>query len=451
MAVWSVVSTKDLPGFRLDPEYYTPHNLRCEKAVKQFKGGWLPLAEMADIITDGDHLARDFQEDGVLFLTSEHFGEFSIDYNSDLFIAPAYEETLARARSEAWAIYLTKTGAHYGKAAVCPPGCPKFNVSADVAKIRLKPGFDPCFVACYLNSVLGFTLVRRESTGATRDRIVLENLRSLIVPVPPKSDRFKGLVQSLWAKQTAGVQALAAAEALLVSALGLDTLDLTPARSYSRPITDLLAARRFGAEYFMPCKQRILDALRASPHKTIAHHAPGIREMWNPAEARKGEVVRNFDITAALEPILDDATEPTDAADIASTKKRFQAGDVLISRLRSYLKEIAVARVPDAPPCVGSSEFIVLRPTGQGLSAETLLIYLRSPLIQTILKWSQDGSAHPRFDEDDLLALPVPDRLLKVAPKIDAKVRAAFAARREAAGLLAKAKATIEAMIGGEA
>lgn len=199
----------------------------------------------------------------------------------------------------------------------------------------------------------------------------------------------------------------------------------------------------------MPCKQRVLDAVRAMPHKTIAHHAPNVRDMWDPKTAGKGETLRNFDLTEALEPFLDDLTEPQPVEEMLSAKKRFRSGDVVISRLRSYLKEIAVVRTSNEPASVGSSEFIVLRPTGKGLSAETLMVYLRCPLVQTILKWSQDGSAHPRFTEEDLVALPVPDKLMKVQKEIDGLVNDAITARREAARLLEQAKRTVEDLIAG--
>ncbi len=235
-----------------------------------------------------------------------------------------------------------------------------------------------------------------------------------------------------------------------MEALGLDHLDLTSQKCYTRRFSDLQAGNRFGAEYYMPCKKRALDALAKLPHRTIGDHAPSIRELWDPARARNAEVVRNFDVTDALEPFLDDA-EPQMADEIGSTKKRLQAGDVVISRLRSYLKEIAVVRTSDSPLTVGSSEFIVLRPAGDGLSAETLMVFLRCPLVQTILKWSQDGSNHPRFTAEDLLAIPVPDAVCRVQRKIDALVRDAMEARSQSAQLLNEAKETVEDTIAREA
>ena len=78
-----------------------------------------------------------------------------------------------------------------------------------------------------------------------------------------------------------------------------------------------------------------------------------------------------------------------------------------------------------------------------------MLVYLRSLPVQTILKWSQDGSQHPRFNEDDLLAIPVPDAILRIAPTVDALVNEALTARAKAARLLEEAKAEVERLVLG--
>jgi restriction endonuclease S subunit len=170
--------------------------------------------------------------------------------------------------------------------------------------------------------------------------------------------------------------------------------------------------------------------------------------LWDPAQAAKAEKVRNYDLNHALEPFLDDV-DAQPVTEIGSTKKRMQNGDVVISRLRSYLKEIAVVRTSDTVPTLGSSEFIVLRPKSKAISAETLMVYLRCPLVQTVLKWSQDGSNHPRFNADDLLAIPVPDAVLQSQSKIDALVKKSREQRSESLKLLALAKQTVEDMITG--
>jgi type I restriction enzyme, S subunit len=128
-------------------------------------------------------------------------------------------------------------------------------------------------------------------------------------------------------------------------------------------------------------------------------------------------------------------------------KKVFRHGDVAISRLRAYLKEIAVVHTGDDVPSVGSSEFIVLRSKDKAISPETLMVFPRSTPVQTILKWCQDGSQHPRFSEDDLLSIPVPDVVAKASPEITKLVKDGFAAHHRARKLLDAAKRAVEIAI----
>ena len=128
-------------------------------------------------------------------------------------------------------------------------------------------------------------------------------------------------------------------------------------------------------------------------------------------------------------------------------KKVFRDGDVAVSRLRAYLKEIAVVRAGDRMPSVGSSEFIVLRPKNQQISPEALMVFLRSAPAQTILKWCQDGSQHPRFSEADLLSIPVPDAVAAASAEVTRIVQQGFAARHRARQLLEAAKRAVEIAI----
>ena len=114
------------------------------------------------------------------------------------------------------------------------------------------------------------------------------------------------------------------------------------------------------------------------------------------------------------------------------------------------MREIALVRTTPDVLAVGSSEFIVLRQCEDGINGitpETLLIFLRSLPVQTILKWSQDGSQHPRFNEAALLAIPVPDTVERISPWVDTLVHEAMTARAEAAGMLEKAKAEVERLV----
>lgn len=130
------------------------------------------------------------------------------------------------------------------------------------------------------------------------------------------------------------------------------------------------------------------------------------------------------------------AKEIVKASAIGSTKKVFRAGDVIVSRLRPYLRQIAWLDVqlfdcpgPENLRVLGSTEFYVLRPN-DGRSVAFLVPYLLSDDVQRILSASQEGGHHPRFPEKALLDLVVPEKILKEREELSAKVELAITAAR---------------------
>jgi hypothetical protein len=447
MAVWSEVKISNLtPDVRWDAEHYKPEYLAQSAAMAARTTK--PLREVA-LVSDGNHLsiAEDFGDEGVRYLRGQDLRDFFISDADPIYIPERLYITLNRSHMHAGDVLVGVVGT-IGSVGLVTDRHGKLTGNCKLAIVRAK-SLPPEYIAAYLASRIGQNEIQRRVRGAVQMGLILPDLKEVPVVLPTEWQRDK-VVKAVKGAQAARKRAsdtVTAAETLLLSSLGLDHVDRTPSRSYSRSFKDLTAGHRFGAEYYMPCKQRALDALTKEPHKTLRDHASSIRDLWQPEKATKGAIVRNFDLGDALEPFLDDTVAPTPAVEVGSTKRLFKAGDVVVSRLRSYLREIAVVRTTNGIPCVGSSEFIVLRPTGKGLSAETILVYLRCPLVQTILKWSQDGSNHPRFDEDDLAALPVPDRLMQVSTKIEKHVQEAIAARQEATRLLEEAKTMVEESI----
>ncbi len=445
MAVWSTVFLSRLRGdLRLDAEYYEPHLLAIEKLIHQYVSGWKPLSEIADIITDGDHLKRDYKTSGVLFLTSEHITEHHISYDSSLYIDPVYECTLERARSEPGAVFLTKTGRWYGKAAVCLSDATIFNISADIAKIRLKKGYSPFFLACFLNSRIGYALVRRESTGGSRDRIVLENLRTLPVPlVTDEEGRFERIVNRISAAQKKAADCLVEAEAILISDLGLDRVDLLSPLFYEDFYFHTSEVDRLDAEYFSPRMQKIIETLSVDG-MTIGDVAP----------LAKQRVKSDLDATFSYIEIADicnlgiAGSKPVAREDAPSRATWLvQPGDIITTTVRPIRRLTAII-LPEQDRFVCSSGFAVLRP--RDIEPELMLTYLRLPLVAELLDIHATASMYPTISTADLLRIPfrMPDA--KARAHIVAKIRESFAARADYFRLLSEAKRTVEVVIEAE-
>lgn len=111
---------------------------------------------------------------------------------------------------------------------------------------------------------------------------------------------------------------------------------------------------------------------------------------------------------------------------LSSSKKRIRKGDVIISRLRPYLKQIAYCDV-DFDNLVGSTEFYVLRPRIEGDSIAFLTPFLLTEPVQQVFQSAVEGSQHPRFQPQDLLELPIPQSLVDRRDSISEGVEMALA------------------------
>lgn len=445
MAVWSEVSLSRLAsGRRLDAEYYDPEILQFENAVKQFPGGWKTLSEITSLITDGDHLKRNYVDDGLLFLTAENFREHVIDYISDLRISPSYEQSLARSRAEEGAVFLTKTGKWYGKAVVCRSDQPTFNISADVAKIRLLSEHDPYFLACYLNSAIGYALVRRESSGGSRDRIILENLRTLPVPLLHEIDpRYQEIVDRITESYANADQHYHVAEQLLEKALGLDELDLTSTLSFERPYSYVQAAKRYDAEFYQPRMQNLISAL-SQDGLTIADVTEQAKRKFRP---RSGSVFEYIEIADVAE--NGTINSSTISADNAPSRATWmvRSNDVITSIVRPLLRR--TAQITDSQDSfVCSSGFAVLTP--ESISPELLLVYLRLPLVCELLDLHTTASMYPAISIANLMQIPITLPNKPIRDEITSHIRESFAARSNIQRLVEESRSMVERTILGQ-
>jgi hypothetical protein len=183
-------------------------------------------------------------------------------------------------------------------------------------------------------------------------------------------------------------------------------------------------------------------------------------------DALGGAIV--FDTTHAKDGVLDVAAALRMTDVPSSAKKRVRPGDLLVSRLRPYLRQIAFAH-PAAMAACGdrvvacSTEFYVLAPTLAPILAPSLapslarnsagaasdaasLAYLVPWLLaapaQAILAAGQEGGHHPRVPRETLLAMRVPKGIVArrsaVSRDVEAALNALYFASDAYARLLAR-------------
>jgi hypothetical protein len=154
-----------------------------------------------------------------------------------------------------------------------------------------------------------------------------------------------------------------------------------------------------------------------------------------------------LDTTHAREGLIDIHAALRAVPSAKSAKKGARPGELLVSRLRPYLRQIAyvhpkVLEATSDRPLALSTEFYVLAPRGGQEDLAFLVPFLLGPQAQGVLSAAQEGGHHPRVPLESLLALRVPNELVKDREPRSREVRALLSALYVASarfqGLLAR-------------
>ncbi|WP_104732441.1 restriction endonuclease subunit S [Helicobacter salomonis] len=195
-----------------------------------------------------------------------------------------------------------------------------------------------------------------------------------------------------------------------------------------------------GAEFNSTKRQQALHALKSN--KKVLDYFDLVKSNTS----QINEAVYVYDLTHSLGNFLDEG-EVLNAPKFGSNKQEAQAGDFVISRLRSYLQEMAVVQ-PKQLRQFFSTEYLVYRPRTQELSSNTLMVFALSRYVQTILAHSQYGTEHPRFYEFAFNEMPIPDVVLRLNSKIHQMIETAHHALEQSKSLYKEAQELLEQELG---
>ena len=170
-------------------------------------------------------------------------------------------------------------------------------------------------------------------------------------------------------------------------------------------------------------------------HRRLADYAEVLTENVSAQSFRPGVGVLVLDTTHAYDGFVIFRHEPVAPHELGSAKRRLQPGDVIISRLRPYLRQVVYvdaqlfALLPGGNEVAASTKFFVLRGRA-GFDAACLVPFLLSAQVQSALAAGQEGGHHPRFAKELLLSLSVPDCAVRNPGDMASQVRALAAGVR---------------------
>lgn len=204
--------------------------------------------------------------------------------------------------------------------------------------------------------------------------------------------------------------------------------------SYSKVKEHLI----FGSEFNSNTRENAIQSIVSN--KNVNDYF----ELINTNVSTLKEFIYIYDLTHSLGNFMIDV-EPTQ--EIGSNKKEAIKGDFVISRLRSYLKEMAVIQSKNFKQLL-STEYLVYRPKTNLLSSNTLLAFSLSRIVQTILNYSQYGTEHPRFYKFVFNEMPIPKCLLLMNAEIDSIMNKAYEVLEQSKIFYKKAEETLYLELG---
>lgn len=436
---------------RLDSEYYRPEWLAYENLIK--KRNAKPLSSFANFLIGpfgSAFTVENYTEDKTFrYIRGKDVKPMRLMDDDNVYMPKIDFERLSKYSLKKNDLLVSVVGTIGNAAIIGEESLPAiFSCKSTVVRVD---GINSHYLLTYLNTKFGKSLLCRKERGAVQKGLNLDDLKR--IDIYEAGSVFQEAIAQAYKVSAfmnkSSNSTFEKAENFLLKTFNLEcfspSLESVNIKSFN---DSFVSSGRLDAEYYYPAKERAIEILKELSDCTVGELFDSIRNLWQPDKGDSVDKVRNYDLSDALNLFLDDSKEPVERTAVASTKKIIRGGDLVVSRLRAYLKEIAVVKAGDETLMVVSTEFIVLRPKATTtLPVEALLMYLRSELPQLVFKWSQDGSHHPRFDEGELLRLPVPRALIVHGSNFVESIQTVIASRERANQLLEAAKRAVEIAI----
>lgn len=298
-------------------------------------------------------------------------------------------------------------------------------------------------LSVFLRSYFGQIQVQKFKRGAAQTGLILEDFDQLKIPDFSKKFELKivSVVNAAFDATEATTKILTKAENLLLNALGIASFSPPSEIANIKSISDSFATTgRLDAEYYQPKFDHLLGLLKRDG-LTIGDVAPPRHKRFESSKTGDFEYIEiggmRGDGTVASESVRC-AEAPSRAT------QRVRQGDIVTSTVRPIRRLSALITLAQND-YVCSSGFVVLQPVQ--ITAETLLVYLRLPIICELMDLHTSASLYPAISEKDLLGLPIPKIPVAVQNEIASLVQQSFTLKAQSERLLEAAKRAVEIAI----
>lgn len=171
---------------RWDVDYWKPKYMSLEEAIKNGKYPSVRFESLIARIVNGVDY-RIFTDEGTKYLRVGNVKPFEIDETDIKHVSISLDDVKKDVKLEEGDILLTRKGT-FGIAISVTRGM-EYLISSEIFRVKLTPKIEinPSYVVVVLNSSIGRMQCSRKSTGAIMGSLSQNAVKSILVPIPPKS------------------------------------------------------------------------------------------------------------------------------------------------------------------------------------------------------------------------------------------------------------------------
>jgi len=441
MAQISIIKKSDISeARRFDAEYFKPEYLDIFSKIKNNSFG--KLSDFAKV-SDGDHSKfPDNQKSEIRYLRAKDIKDNFLLNNDPIFISKNYFDKQKRSHIRELNILMSIMGS-IGDITITPLGFKECLANRAVCIIKNIKNINPFFLYAYLTTKIADKNIQRIKKGGIQERINLELLNEIQIPILPQLFQLKieKIVKEAHKKQSKSKELYKEAEQLLLKELNL--LNYKPKHSLTFETTsnEVENATRFDAEYFQPRYSEIIQ--------NIEEYSGGFdivnnQFKQNKTLSKKDKPYYNYieisDVNVSNGEITSNKIDLEFVP--ANGKRALFKNDLLISKVRPYRGAISFIDF-DKENLLGSGAFTILQEKTT-FKKEVLLIFLKTFFIKDLLLRYNCGTSYPVIKDDDILNLKIPLIKKQIQQEIADKIQESHKLRKESKELLETAKKKVE-------
>lgn len=435
---------------RVDLDYYEPQYVN---AAEEILCCGLPHKCLDELrhsrrpITDGIR-ERDIREDGIPLIRTQDFDGVSVNLENCMRVSWKQHKQNSKSKPERGDL-LIAIGGYLGNAALVSEEISQANIDRHIALVPISNRLvDVAYVWAFITSQLGTAILNREATGTVQRGVKLPNIRSLIVPLPPRpvQEYIGAKVRLAERCRTQAKELQKHIEELLESMLHLDDFALVDEKiAWAQPQD--VVTRWLNSGFYLPRYSKLQQHLKSAGLQivSLSELATCVRTKQRP---RHGSIryiqIGDIDITSGMIT----AWSWYEAEDAPNNAQRLISDwDVLVSTRRPTRRAVTV--VPEELAGSYASVFLARLRAKPGNSPYYIQQYLRSIVGVLFLEQRCTETTYPVISEDDLETVPIPIVESEVQKEIEASTRSYEKLLSMSANLVREAEADVKALIEG--